>query len=231
MKVITIANRKGGTGKTITAYHLGFMYALQKKKVLFVDLDSQGNLTLLCNKETISLENFKSIEIESVNKMVDILPATKRFTRLENEINDLIDRNTFLKKHLLPEIQEYDYVIIDTPPSLNILNINAFCISDYVYIVMNADYFSVAGTKEMKNILEEIKNINPKLEYKIVLNAFFKNRKLTASMEQVLQKETSYTGIEIPHRQHVQNCILKKKPALDIEDIYNPFRELVKIGV
>ena len=123
MKVVTIANRKGGTGKTTAAYNLGFIYALKGNRVCFVDLDSQANLTLLCAKETISLENFKNVEIEGVNKNVDILPATKRFSMLENEINELIDRNVYLKTNILPKFQEYDYLIIDTPPALNILNI------------------------------------------------------------------------------------------------------------
>ena len=229
MKIITVANRKGGTGKTTTAYNLGFMYALQEKRICFMDLDSQANLTLLCGKNPITLEAFKAVEIEGVNRNVDILPATKRFSMLENEINQLIDRNTYLKNEILPKLRGYDYLILDTPPALNILNVNAFCISDHVHVVMNADYFSVAAINEMKDILEQIKEINPKLKYNLVLNAFFKNRNLTETMIELLQKEPSFSGIEIPHRQHIQNSNTLKKPALDLDDIHKPFSKLADL--
>lgn len=229
MKVITVANRKGGTGKTATAYNLGFTYALQKKKVCFLDIDSQANLTLLCDQDAISLEAFKSVEIEGVNSLIDILPATKRFNMLENEINQLLDRNAYFRTTIVPKITGYDYLIIDTPPALNILNINAFCVSDHVHIVMNAVYFSISAITEMKDILEQIKGINPKLEYGLVLNAYFKNRTLTDNMLELLHQEPTFSGIEIPYRQHVQNSITLKKPALEHPDVQKPFTQLAAL--
>lgn len=230
MNVITIANRKGGTGKTVTAYNLGFTYALQGKRICLVDLDSQANLTLLCGVEPVSLEGFKGAEVQRVNRNVDILPATKRFAMLENEINQLIDRNSYLRTEIVPKLQGYDHIIIDTPPALSILNINSFCVSDRVFIVMNADYFSVSAIQEMREILEQIKAINPKLKYDLVLNAFFRNRNLTSSMVELLEEDPSFSGISIPYRQHIQNCVALRKPAIEVEDIHKPFLRLATLG-
>ena len=169
------------------------------------------------------------MEIEGINAAIDILPATNRFNLLENEINQLIDRNAYFKNEILPKINGYDYLIIDTPPALNILNINAFCVSDHVHIVMNADYFSISAITEMKEILEQIRGINPKIKYGLVLNAYFKNRVLTENMMELLHNEPTFSGIEIPHRQHVQNSITLKKPAIEHPDIQKPFAQLAAI--
>ena len=229
MKIITIANRKGGTGKSTVSYNLGYMYALLNKRVLFLDLDSQGNLSLLNNTPTIDLNNWKSIHPCIVNNLISILPATKNFKMLENEINQMIDRNTYLKNEVLPKITDIDYLIIDTPPELSILNINAFCISDMIHIVINPDYFSIAGLVEMKEILTQIQTINTKLKYKIVLNGYVKNRNFTNEINKILLSEKAFSRIEIPYRQHIIDCSALKKPAIEKKDIYEPFKQLAEI--
>jgi len=227
MKIITVANRKGGTGKSTTAFNLGYTYALEKKKVLFLDLDSQANLSLLCNVDPLSLEDFKEGKIYKLNDYINILPATKRMNMLENEINQMIDRNTYLKTDLLPKLgNDYDYVIIDTPPALNILNINAFCVSDMIHIVVNPDYFSLAGLVEMEDIINQIKGINPKLDHRIILNGYVKNRNFTEDVIQKLGLKPEYTGIEIPNRQHIIDCSALKKPAISQADILEPFQKI-----
>lgn len=229
MKIITVANRKGGTGKSTVAYNLGFTYALNKKRILFIDLDSQANLSMLAKQEPLSLEDFKNCEIKMVNSQIDILPATKRFSILENEINQMIDRNSYLQEEILSQISGYDYIIIDTPPALNILNINAFCVSDLIHIIVNPDYFSLSGLVEMKEIIAQIKKINPKLEYKISLNAFMKNRHFGSKIVEVLGKDPAYTGIQIPHRQHIIDSSARREPSIELEAIFTPFKELSEV--
>ena len=125
--IVTIANRKGGVGKTTPRFNLGFTYALQKREVLFIDLDSQANLSLLCKAAPLDLEAWKAGTVQPVGKGVSILPATKRFAALENEIDQRFDRNTFLREELLPKLPAADIIIIDTAPALGVLNINALC--------------------------------------------------------------------------------------------------------
>lgn len=228
MKTCVIANRKGGTGKSTVAYNLGFSYALKGHRVCFMDLDSQGNLTMLCNAEPCTLEAFKAGERIAVNKFIDLLPATKRFQMLENEVNQLIDRNSYLKKEIIPKLDGYDFLIIDTPPALSILNINAFCAADFVHIILNPDAFSLSGLLEMRSILEEVKSINPELKSRLILNAMFTGRKLTEAALEQLRADPEFLGIEIPHRQHFSNSNALKKPAIDEPEIKALFDRLAE---
>lgn len=226
--ILTVGTRKGGTGKSTISYNLGFTYAIEKKKVLFIDLDSQANLTLACNVNDIPLNDFKDCKIQQVNEYIDILPASIDFKTLENEINGLINRNVYIKKEIIAKVKDnYDIIIIDTPPALNILNINAFIVSDYIIIPVNPDFYSLNALKEMKIILNEIKELNPKLEYKIVLNAYMKNRNFLKDIIPVLKNEPNYTGIEIPHRQCIIDNSALKKPSIDHKEIYEPLKQII----
>lgn len=228
LKIITIGNRKGGVGKTTTAYNLGYAYALSGKRVLFLDLDSQANLTSLCGVAPSSLEDFKAAHVVGVNTLVSILPATKRLAALENEIQGMFDRNVYLRDEILPKLPEADYIIIDTAPAIGILNINAFVVSDAVHVVVNADAFSLSGLVEMREIIDNVKTINPKLQTRIVLNASFKGRTFTDAARNELAKDAAFSGIEIPHRQHIIDSNARKVPSLDAEDILKPFKALAE---
>jgi chromosome partitioning protein len=231
MKVVSIINRKGGVGKTTTAYNLAFSLALKNYKVCLMDLDSQANLSLICKVSPLSLEDFKAVKIIGLNKQIDILPATKRFSILENEINNLIDRNAFLKTEILPKITGYDYLIIDTPPAFSILNINALCISDIALIIIHSDFFSISGLTEMIDIINQVKSINSKIDYKIILNNFVKNRKYLEGLLPALNKIENFTGIMIPNRQAFIDNSSLFRPSIDIPEIqveYNKIMELIK---
>lgn len=229
MKKIVIANRKGGTGKTTVAFNLGAAYALGGARVCFLDLDSQANLTMLCKASPVSLEGFKAVSPIALSPRISILPATKLFAMLEDEINRMIDRNTYLKTEILPRLEGFDYLIIDTAPSLSILNVNAFCVADMVHVIVHADSFSLAGLEEMRSILGQVKAINPRLEYRIVLNAAFKNRRLTEEASELLKADPAYAGIEIPNRQHVVDSNALKRPALEHPEILTAFRAMAAI--
>jgi chromosome partitioning protein len=229
MKTIVIANRKGGTGKTTVAYNLGASYALEGKRICYIDLDSQANLTMLCKVKPASLDEFKGGQLVHLSGRVSILPATKAFQAIENEINTRIDRNTFLREEILPKLEGFDYLIVDTSPSLSILNINAFCIADMVHIIVNADTFSLVGLVEMRTILSQVKAINPLLDWRIVLNSAHKDRKFTKATMETLRKEPGFAGIEIPNRQHVIDANARLQPALDFDEIRDPFKALAAV--
>lgn len=228
-KIIVIANRKGGTGKTTLSYNLGAAYALEGKRVCFIDLDSQANLSMLCKVKPCTLEEFKAGQVVEMSKVISILPATKAFQMLENEINARIDRNSFMKEETLPRLIAFDYIIIDTAPSLSILNINAFCIADMIHIVVNADAFSLSGLVEMRTILGQVKAINTKLEWKIVLNAAHKGRNITEAALNALRNEPGFSGIEIPNRQHFVDSNARMQPSLDLIEIRDPFTALTAV--
>lgn len=229
MKTIVVANRKGGVGKSTVAYNLGAAYALAGSRVCFLDLDSQANLTHLCNVKPTTLEGFKRCEPLAVSPVLSILPATKAFAQLEDEINRLIDRNSYIRLEVVSRLSGFDYLIVDTSPSLSILNINAFCCADMVHVVVNADSFSLLGLVEMRTILEQVKAINPRLDHRIVLNAAHKNRNITAAALDALRREPGFAGVEIPNRQHVIDSNARRRPALDLDDIREPFRALAAV--
>ncbi len=232
MKIITVANRKGGTGKTTTAYNLAFSLALKQKKVCLLDLDTQSNLTLISCVEAISIDDFKDVRIQSMNNYIDILASSKEFNILENEINNMIDRNSYLKNSILPKIKahaKYDYLIIDTSPSFSILNINAFCISHCILVVINSDFFSVSGLNEIIHVISQVKEINKKLEYKIVLNNFVKNRKYFESLEPILKGIKNYTEIKIPSRQAFIDNSSLYKPSIDLDDVAAEYDKICEV--
>ncbi len=215
MKIVTIANRKGGTGKTTTTFNLAHSKANQHKKVLLIDLDSQGNLTKACNKNFIEFESFMNAEIQNVAMNLDILPACKNFRQVEKAMNDTIVPTSYLEQELMPKIKGYDYVLVDTSPAVNIVNTNGFLISDMILIVIQLDYFSLLGMEDMYDIINQVKKVKPKLEYKVVVNQYFKNRVLNKSIETNLKTLDGFTNIFIPHRQQIKQDIATHKPSTD----------------
>ena len=229
MKTIVVSNRKGGTGKTTIAYNLGFQYAIDGKSVLFIDLDSQGNLSFLCGKDRQSLEDFKAVRVQQVNAKIDLLAATANFATLEDEIQRELDRNVYLKTAIFPQLAAYDYVIIDTPPSLSILNVNAWMVADLVHVVVEADAFSMIGLREMTGILDQVKGLNTALSYHIVLNTFNKGRTMSEEALEELEQHTEFQGIAIPNREYIVQCNAERKPAIDHEVLSPIFDRLAAV--
>lgn len=218
MKIITVANRKGGTGKTTTAYNLGHYKASTGAKVLLIDLDSQGNLTKTCANNFISLEDFMECKVSRVIENLDILPACKNQKKMDEAINDYIVPTSFLEHNLLPKITGYDYVIIDTSPAVSLVNTNSFLISNCILVVVQCDFYSMLGMKDMYEIISQVKRIKPSLEHKIVCNAHFKNRVLNKKIENSLTKLDGFTHIYIPHRQSIKAQIAEGKPSMDVSE-------------
>ena len=165
------------------------------------------------------------MKIQTLNLYVSILPAMKRFSQLETETQGL-DLNVYLKSELFSKLPKTNYVVIDTPPALGILNINALVVSDCVDVVVNADSFSILGLVEMKQFIEQVQTTNPRRKSRILLNASFKGRTVTDAAREALENDPDYTGVEIPHRQHIVNSNAMKRPALEVEEILKPFTAL-----
>ncbi len=171
--IIAIANHKGGTGKTTTTINLGVSLANMNFRVLLIDLDSQGNLTYSfgIDDDCLSISDVftgkKTLEEVIVRKEgLDILPANMQLSDIELSLHSVDDRVYVLKYMLDPIIANYDYVLIDCPPSRSLLTINALIVADKVISTILLDVLSIQGLKHIRNTVNEIKEVfNEKLSF------------------------------------------------------------------
>ena len=161
MMIISIANQKGGCGKTTTAANLGSLLS-EKHKVLLVDIDPQGNLTTHfgINKDYLKYTIYDTmlngrIENAIIQKDgVDIVPSTIDLAGAEVELTGKIGREYILDNELKRISREYDYILIDTPPSLGVFTINALVASDYVLIPVQAEFFALEGLTQLLKVID-----------------------------------------------------------------------------
>ena len=180
-KVIAICNQKGGTGKTTTAINLSTFLSIQGKRVLLIDLDSQGNSTSGLGVEKDSLEHsifdvlindypitllFKKCYVDSLH----LIPATIDLIGAEVALVGREARERILLNKLAPIKDKYDYIIIDCPPSLGLLTLNALVVADSVIIPVQCEYFALEGLGQLVKTINLVKEqFNPRLEIEGVL--------------------------------------------------------------
>jgi chromosome partitioning protein len=186
--IISVANQKGGVGKTTTTVNLGACLALLGKKVLLIDMDAQGNATSglrVVKSELISdiynvLVNETSLLKAIVPTSRDnmwIAPATIELAGAEIELINMIARETRLKKALAEVMDKYDYILVDCPPSLGHLTINAFTASDSILIPVQSEYYALEGLTQLLNTIRLVqKHFNPDLEIEGVLLTMYDSR-------------------------------------------------------
>ncbi len=187
-KIITIANQKGGVGKTTTAVNLAAAVGAKGKKVLLVDVDPQGNATSGLGIEKRSLEvsvydvligNAKTIDVvlHSPYKNVDILPSSIALAGAEIELVDLKGRETRLKYALSQVRDHYDYIFIDCPPSLGLITLNGLTACDTVLVPIQCEYYALEGLSQLIATIRQIKRLyNPQLEIEGVLLTMYDAR-------------------------------------------------------
>ena len=175
-KIIAICNQKGGTGKTTSAINIATCLALAQKSVLLVDLDPQANATsgIGIDKNTVKsstyhilLEEVAAKEIiqpTAVNNLF-VAPSNIDLTGAEIELVSLLGREYRLKQALQPERERFDFIIIDAPPSLGLLTINALCAADSVLIPVQCEYYALEGLTQLLNTIELVKkNLSPNIQ-------------------------------------------------------------------
>ena len=167
MYICAIANQKGGVGKTTTAHNLGVQLARNaKKRVLLLDLDAQGNLSDACGLDPQTLE-----------AGLDILPVNIRLAEAELAFAGRMGRENLLKKALLSVSGEYDYVLIDCPPSLGLLTVNALNAANGLLIPVQVEYYALAGLALIRQTAELVRDLNPDLAILGLVLTFFDARK------------------------------------------------------
>jgi chromosome partitioning protein len=190
-KVIALANQKGGVAKTTTTLNLGVALREQDLRVLCIDLDPQGNLTMSqgLNPDTIERSMFDVLvhrmPIEQVieSREIDIAVASIDLAGAELALSSQIGRERALQKALAPIVDRYDYILIDTPPSLGLLTINAFVCATGVIVPVQTEYLSLRGLVQLENTLQMVReNLNPEVEIIGILPTMF-DKRLTHSRE------------------------------------------------
>jgi len=226
--VITIANRKGGVGKTTTTLNLAYSLKELGKKVLVIDLDPQANLTRCFDVE--NTENIKTIghllitEMEEEERYlvedytksydeIDIIPSSVYLSAVETQMRIETGSERILSEIVNQAKEHYDYILIDTSPSLNILTINALCASDSVLITADTQLFAIVGISELLKTIQKIKKrVNASLTIKGILLTMCDNRTnlsklLTQQVEEMYQGKIAVFQTKIPKTVKVGEAI------------------------
>ena len=203
-KIIAVANQKGGVGKTTTAVNLAASLAANQCQVLLLDLDPQGNATMGCGVDKNTLVHTTNDVLLrdclaeqaclTISAGFDLMPANGDLTVAEVSLMEQAHRETFLFKALQPLQSKYDYILIDCPPALNTLTINALVAADSVLIPMQCEYFALEGLAALLSTIEQVKNsVNPRLQLEGVLRTMYDGRnRLCSDVSKQLLEHFSY---------------------------------------
>ncbi len=187
-KVIAVANQKGGVGKTTTAVNLSACLAKMGKKVLIIDIDPQGNATSGLGIDTKEIEKsiydvlINSASIEEIMKETDyknlyICPSSPALSGAEVELVTVMGREYQLKSATEQTREEFDYIIMDCPPSLGLVTLNAFTACDSVLVPIQCEYYALEGLSSLTGTIKRVKQVlNPKIEIEGVLLTMFDSR-------------------------------------------------------
>lgn len=186
-KIVVVANQKGGVGKTTTAVNLSSCVAALGKKVLIIDLDPQGNTTsgYGVTKRSVDAGVYELLigeakaedVIRKTEYRADLIPSNTRLAGAALELVDVPERQACLRKALAPITDNYDFIFIDCPPSLDLLTLNGLCACDSVLIPIQCEYYALEGLSELMSTLKTVrKKFNPYLEIEGVVFTMYSGR-------------------------------------------------------
>ena len=223
-RVIAIANQKGGVGKTTTAINLGACLAVAEKRTLIIDIDPQGNATSGLGIERGKVERsvydilVEGAEVDETRRReihfpyLDVVPSTRDLVGAEVELVNQPERELVLRRALLDIRGQYDYVLVDCPPSLGLLTLNTMAAADSVLIPIQCEFYALEGLSQLLNTVRLVqRNLNPQLEIDGVLLTMFDQR-LNLS-RQVADEAKEYFGDRVYQTVIPRNVRLAEAPS------------------
>ena len=228
-KIFCVANQKGGVGKTTTAINLAAGLAQLEQRVLLIDLDPQGNATMGAGIDKASLTasvyevllgtaEVKNARVASESGGFDMLPANRELAGAEVEMVELDQRETRLRDALVPVAKDYDIILIDCPPALSILTLNALCAAHGVIIPMQCEYYALEGLSDLVNTIKKVHaKLNRNLKIIGLLRVMFDPR-MTLSQQVSAQLEQHF-GDKVFKTLIPRNVRLAEAPSYGIPGV------------
>lgn len=231
MKIMAITNQKGGVGKTTTCVNLAASLAATRRRVLLIDLDPQGNATMGSGVDKdaaaatvyhvlLAQKSLDEVKMPAGRGGFDVVPANRELAGAEVELVNEFARETRLKEALVKIEGQYDYVLIDCPPALNLITVNGLTAAQTVLIPMQCEYYALEGLSDLVKTIKKVRaHLNPVLEIEGLLRTMFDNRNMLA--QQVSAQLERHFGDKVYRTVIPRNIRLAEAPSFGVPVLFH----------